>query len=71
MFDWPHAPVHRFDATGVYFITAGTYLKRHYYRERTRLDAFLHRLFGLAREHSIALQAWTVFSNHYHLVGQG
>jgi putative transposase len=27
--------------------------------------------FGLARDHAVSLQAWTVFSNHYHLVADG
>ena len=68
MIDWPHAPVHRFSSNGIFFVTGGTYLKRHYYRDRQSLDALLDMLLGLAREHSISLQAWTVFSNHYHLV---
>jgi putative transposase len=68
MIDWPHAPVHRFTNNGIFFITASTYLKRHYYRDRKSLDAFRDMFFGLAREHSISLQAWTCFSNHYHLV---
>jgi REP-associated tyrosine transposase len=68
MIDWPHAPVHRFTNNGIFFITASTYLKRHYYRDRQSLDGFRDMFFGLAREYSISLQAWTLFSNHYHLV---
>ena len=71
MVDWPHAPLHRFKSTGIFFITGATYLKRHYYRDRESLDAFRDMLFGLAREHSISLQAWAIFSNHYHLVADG
>jgi putative transposase len=71
MVDWPHAPVHRFTKNGVFFITAGTYLKRHYYRDRASLDGFCDMLFGLIADYSLSLQAWTVFSNHYHLVADG
>ena len=71
MADWPHAPIHRFTNTGIFFVTASTYLKRHYYRNRESLNALRDMLFGLAREHSISLQAWTLFSNHYHLVADG
>ena len=71
MADWPHAPVHRFTSNGIFFVTGATYLKRHYYRDRHSLDAFCDMFFGLAREHAISLQAWTMFSNHYHLVANG
>jgi len=67
--DWPHAPLHRFvDGDAIYFVTAATYLKQHFYRTAMRLDGLQSRLFGLAREHECSLQAWSIFSNHYHLV---
>jgi len=71
MFDWPHAPIHRFTTNGIFFVTGATYLKRHYYSDRYSLDAFCDMVFGLARDHSVSLQAWTMFSNHYHLVADG
>jgi putative transposase len=71
MFDWPHSPPHRFASDGVYFITAGTYLKQHHFRRRDDLNRLMALLFSLAREHAILLQAWAIFSNHYHLVAQG
>ncbi|MDP9193227.1 MAG: hypothetical protein M3P06_16135 [Acidobacteriota bacterium] len=70
MNDWPHAPIHRFTTEGIFFATGSTYLKRHHYRDRQSLDAFADMFFGLARDHAISLQAWTFFSNHYHLVAQ-
>jgi len=67
--DWPHAPLHRFvNEDAIYFVTAGTYLKQHFYRTPTRLDALQARLFALSRQHECSLQAWSIFSNHYHLV---
>jgi putative transposase len=69
--DWPHAPLHRFEANGTYFVTGATYLKRHYYRSRENLNRLQDRIFGLAREHRFMLEGWSIFSNHYHLVGKG
>jgi putative transposase len=71
MFDWPHAPIHRFAGDGIYFVTAATYLKQHYYRRRDDLDDLMSLMFDLAKEHGLSLQAWSIFSNHYHLVAQG
>src|SRR5260370_18202890 len=69
MVDWPHAPLHRFGGgDAFYFITASTYLKQHIYRTRERLDGLQSRLFALAQMHECLLQAWAIFSNHYHLV---
>ena len=37
--DWPHAPLHRFvEGDAIYFVTAATYLKQHFYRTAKRLD---------------------------------
>ena len=69
MGDWAHAPLHRFlDEGATYFVTASTYCKKHIYRTAERLDALRSRVFALAQEHECRLQAWAIFSNHYHLV---
>ncbi len=66
---WPHAPVHRLGERCTYFVTAGTYLKDHHFRGRERL-AVLHRgLLTVARDFGWQLDAWAVFSNHYHFIG--
>lgn len=67
--DWPHAPLHRFnDAGGVYFITGATLYKQHFYKTPAALDLLQELLFSLAKRYSCELQAWALFSNHYHLV---
>ena len=66
--DWPHAPLHRFGDSGNYFITAGTYLRRHLFATTNALDELQQQLFDQARKHDCWLQAWSLFSNHYHLV---
>ncbi|HUG10444.1 MAG TPA: hypothetical protein VMM36_05500 [Opitutaceae bacterium] len=66
---WPHAPTHQLSGHGTFFVTAGTYRKAHHFRSADRL-AVLHRgLLSVAKEFSWSLEAWAVFSNHYHFVG--
>jgi putative transposase len=66
---WPHAPTHQLSTNGTYFVTAGTYSKAHYFRTRARLAMLEEELLAVAREFSWNLEAWAVFSNHYHFVG--
>ena len=70
MFDWPHAPLHRFASQGIFFITASTFLKRHYYTHASDLDRIQEQLFELTRLYDCQLQAWALMSNHYHLVAE-
>ena len=66
---WPHAPEHRLSVRGTYFVTASTYLHRHHFAGKARL-AVLHRgLLKVAADFGWQLEAWAVFSNHYHFVG--
>ena len=66
---WPHAPEHRLSLRGTYFVTASTYLSKHHFAGKTRL-AVLHRgLLKVAADFGWQLEAWAVFSNHYHFVG--
>ena len=65
---WPHAPLHQLSQNGTYFVTAGTYLKHHHFCDAQRL-AVLHRgLLTVAEKFGWQLEAWAVFSNHYHFV---
>ena len=65
---WPHAPTHQLSEAGTYFVTAGTYLKTHYFRTAARLDVLQRELLTIARNFSWELEAWAVLSNHYHFV---
>jgi putative transposase len=65
---WPHAPTHQLSEAGTYFVTAGTYLKAHYFRTSPRLDVLQRELLTIARNFSWEIEAWAVFSNHYHFV---
>jgi putative transposase len=68
MSDWPHAPVHRLGEAGAYMVTAGTFRKAHHFAEKARLSFLQETLLHLADKHTWQLQAWAVFSNHYHFV---
>jgi putative transposase len=67
--DWPHAPLHRLSEQGTYIVTAGTYGKEHHFRGADRLDLLEAALLSGAKGAGWQLEAWAVFSNHYHFVG--
>jgi putative transposase len=66
--DWPHAPPHRLAESGVYFLTARTREGQHLLADDFLKDWFQEKLFELASEFGWKLEAWTILSNHYHLV---
>ena len=66
--DWPHRPVRRLAEHGAYMVTAGTCQKKHFFRSAERLTLFSNALQELAATCGWELQAWAVFSNHYHFV---
>ncbi len=65
---WPHAPTHQLGTRGAYFVTAGTYLKLHHFKGRDRLQVLHRGLLTVARDFGWNLEAWAVFSNHYHFI---
>ena len=66
---WPHAPTHLLSTRSTYFLTASTYLKAHHFRGKARLRVLHRGLLTVARDFGLNLEAWAVFSNHYHFVG--
>jgi putative transposase len=66
---WPHAPTHQLAFGGTYFVTASTYLHEHHFRSAARLVVLHRGLLKVAAEFGWQLEAWAVFSNHYHFVG--
>jgi putative transposase len=69
--DWPHAPVHRLADNAVYFVTASTLHKQHFFDTPEKRDLLERLLLALAKECGWQLEAWAVFANHYHLVARG
>ena len=66
--DWPHAPIHRLGAPGAYILTAGTHQGQPFFNSPERLTFLTNTILELAEKCACALQAWAVFSNHYHLI---
>ncbi|MDD4889410.1 MAG: hypothetical protein PHU85_05730 [Phycisphaerae bacterium] len=66
---WPHAPLHQLARSGTYFVTVGTYGKEHHFRRADRLGVLHRGLLTVANGFGWTLEAWAVFSNHYHFVG--
>lgn len=69
--DWPHAPVHRMTDNGIYFVTAGTLHKKHFFDMPQKRDLMERLLLSQARAFGWQLEAWAVFANHYHFVARG
>jgi putative transposase len=67
--DWPHAPLHRLVENGTYMVTTGTHNRAHVFHDAARLTLLEDSLLRLASEYGWNLEAWAVFSNHYHFVG--
>jgi putative transposase len=68
--DWPHAPVHRLDESGIYMVTAGTYQKKHFFNTPDRLEMFMSILFECTQEFGWQLRAWSILINHYHFIAR-
>ena len=68
--DWPHGPAHRVSTAGSYMVTAGTYLKLPLFRTPETLTFLTNLLLDMAELHAWRLEAWAVFPNHYHFLGQ-
>ncbi|HEY3855303.1 MAG TPA: hypothetical protein VGO67_13000 [Verrucomicrobiae bacterium] len=66
--NWPHAPTHQLASRGTYFVTGATYNKEHFFRRAARLDVLHRGLLTVIAQHGWQLEAWAIFSNHYHFV---
>jgi putative transposase len=55
---------------GTFIVTAATFQKEHYFARRGDLQ-FLHdALLTMAAEYEWQMEAWAVFSNHYHFIAR-
>jgi putative transposase len=69
MHKWPHAPSHEVSCAGTYIVTAATHNKLHLFRDPADLNLVHDKLLEVAERFGWRLEAWAVFSNHYHFVG--
>ncbi|RYG40399.1 hypothetical protein EON79_22665 [bacterium] len=51
-------------------VTAGTLNRTHIFREEAKLAFLESSLLSLAEEFGWTLEAWAIFSSHYHFVGR-
>jgi putative transposase len=68
--EWHHSPLHVFKPNMMYMITASTLHSAHLFRDREHLKFLQSLLFSVADKYCWKLQAWAVFSNHYHFIAQ-
>ena len=66
---WPHAPSRAVREAGNWIITGATYQKLHLFQAPEDLGMLHDAILAAAEETGWKLEAWAVFSNHYHLVG--
>jgi putative transposase len=50
-------------------VTAGTYQKHRHFQTREKLNVLHRGLLSVAHKFGWRLEAWSVFSNHYHFIG--
>jgi len=55
----------------VYFVTASTLHKQHFFNTPEKRDLLERLLLAFAKEYGWQLEAWAVFVNHYHIVARG
>ena len=70
MYNWPHSPPHRLTEEGVYMITVGTYKKVHLFNTPQKLQMLQNNLLSMSKNYGCELQAWAIFSNHYHFIAR-
>jgi putative transposase len=68
---WPHAPIHRIGSDGVYMVSGATLYKKPLFSTDEKLTLLENQILTLARSYDWQLEAWAVFTNHYHLIARG
>ena len=67
---WSHAPLHKFSEKRTFMVTSGTLHKEHIFKSNAELDFLQNNLLSLAKKYDWHLEAWAIFSNHYHFLAQ-
>ncbi|HXG93313.1 MAG TPA: transposase [Blastocatellia bacterium] len=62
--------MHRLSDDGVYMVTAATLHKHHLFKGPEKLTLLENNLLSLSKKYNWQLEAWAVFSNHYHFVAR-
>jgi len=67
---WHHSPAHVYEPNTMYIVTASTLKHEHLFRGKDKLRLLQSTLFSVMKDYDWELQAWAVFSNHYHFIGK-
>jgi putative transposase len=67
---WYHRPAHVFESNQLYMVTASTLHKQLLFKGEDRLSLLQNYLFSLSEKFEWELQAWALFSNHYHFIAK-
>jgi putative transposase len=67
---WRHQPLHIFAPNSFYIITASTLYKQNFFKGNNRLQMLCDALFEVSETYGWLLQAWAVFTNHYHFIAR-
>lgn len=67
---WHHRPAHVFEPGQLYMVTASTLHKQLLFSGDERLSMLQQYLFTLSKKFGWELQAWALFSNHYHFIAK-
>ncbi|NIR49584.1 hypothetical protein GWO43_13850 [candidate division KSB1 bacterium] len=67
---WHHRPEHIFVPGTMYIVTASTLHQQHFFRGRERLRLLNKVLLEALDDYNWSVQAWAVFSNHYHFIAK-
>jgi putative transposase len=67
---WHHSPLHLFVPNTIYMVTASTLNKQHVFLGDERLELLQDALLEVTMAYMWSLQAWAVFSNHYHFIAK-
>jgi putative transposase len=70
MSQWPHSLSHIFNAATTYMVTAATLYKQHFFKDEEQLDYLQSSLLEICLKYNWRLEAWAIFSNHYHFIAQ-
>lgn len=65
---WSHGPRHFVDRNNAIMVTGATYFKQHYFSTSEMLALLQRTLIEQADHCRWNLDAWSVFSNHYHFI---
>ena len=66
--EWPKTPARKLHEKGTFAVTGETSKKAYLFNTAEKLDILQESMLKLALEYKWQLEAWSLFSNHYHIL---